>query len=106
MEERLAVVLPVALAPVVAGGPSEPAPASFPGEDEAASWPEGATAVAVIKAAGDDLPATEAAAPDAPLPSLDAMVARIPPDVREALDELFRVKFINVQRMPAATLKE
>ncbi len=111
MEERLAVVLPIALAPVVAAVQSESTPVPFPGEDDAAPWPEGAATFEVIKVGADDLPAAETAAqrpaaPDAPLPALDAMVARIPQDVREALDDLFRVKFINVQRMPASTLKD
>jgi hypothetical protein len=111
LEERLAAVLPVALAPVVGGVQSEPVAVSSPAEEESAPWPEGAAVVDVIQAPGEDHPAAETmvqrpAAPDAPLPSLDAMVARIPPDVREALDDLFRVKFINVQRMPVSTLKE
>ena len=40
-----------------------------------------------------------------PLPALDGLVARIPADVREALDDLFRAKFTIVKRVPASALK-
>lgn len=66
--------------------------------------------MAVTKAAPEA--PVEAAAPDhasaapaAPLPPLETMVGRIPPGVREALDDLFRVKFVSVQRIPASVLK-
>jgi hypothetical protein len=39
------------------------------------------------------------------LPALDEMVKRIPPDVREALEDLFRAKFIAVRRVPKDALK-
>lgn len=39
-----------------------------------------------------------------PLPSLDELVKRLPPDVREALDDLFRVKFVRVTRLPQKAL--
>ena len=39
------------------------------------------------------------------LPPLDDLVKRIPPEVREALDDLFRVKFVRVVRVPAKALK-
>jgi hypothetical protein len=42
---------------------------------------------------------------EAPLPSLEVMVDRIPSGVREALDDLFRVKFVGVQRIPASALQ-
>ncbi len=40
-----------------------------------------------------------------PLPSLDQMVAMVPPELREQLDELFRAKFTAVRRVPAAVFK-
>jgi hypothetical protein len=40
-----------------------------------------------------------------PLPKLDDLVKRIPADVRETLDELFRAKFITVKRVPKSALK-
>ena len=102
------MVLPVALAPVPVAPATDPVPAP---DDEATPWPEGTTAVGIERAPADDAFASEfaaprPAAPDAPPPSLDAMVARIPANVRETLDELFRVKFVNVQRLPTSALKE
>ena len=39
------------------------------------------------------------------LPSLDELVQRIPPEIRETLDDLFRAKFTKVKRIPAKALK-
>jgi hypothetical protein len=36
-----------------------------------------------------------------PLPELDALVARLPAEVRETLDELFRARFVSVKRLPS-----
>ena len=41
-----------------------------------------------------------------PLPALDLMVRRIPPSVREALDDLFRVKFTAVTRVTDRELRK
>jgi hypothetical protein len=41
-----------------------------------------------------------------PLPPLDELVNRIPAEVREALDDLFRVRFTTVRRVPRRALKE
>jgi hypothetical protein len=41
----------------------------------------------------------------APLPALDALVQRIPPAVREVMDDLFRAKFVRVQRVPRKALR-
>ena len=49
--------------------------------------------------------AREEADPQAPLPSLDELVKRIPPEARELLDELFRAKFVAVKRVPKQALK-
>ena len=40
-----------------------------------------------------------------PLPPLQDLVKRIPPEIRETLDELFRAKFITVKRVPRNALK-
>jgi hypothetical protein len=40
-----------------------------------------------------------------PLPPLDSLVQRIPADVRETLEELFRAKFVKVRHVPAKALK-
>lgn len=39
------------------------------------------------------------------LPPLDALVQRIPAEVRETLDDLFRARFVRVQRIPRRALK-
>ncbi len=39
------------------------------------------------------------------LPPLDDLVRQIPAEVREALDDLFRAKFIAVRRVPKQALK-
>ena len=40
------------------------------------------------------------------LPPLDELVKRIPADVREVVDDLFRAKFVRVVRVPKQALKE
>jgi len=40
-----------------------------------------------------------------PLPKLEEMIATVPADLQEKMDELFRAKFQSVRRVPAATLK-
>ncbi len=40
------------------------------------------------------------------LPALDELVKRLAPNVREALDDLFRAKFVRVTRVAAKALKE
>lgn len=39
------------------------------------------------------------------LPKLDELVARIPAGVREALEDLFRARFVAVKRVPKKALK-
>lgn len=39
------------------------------------------------------------------LPRLDELVARIPTEVREALEDLFRARFVAVKRVPKKALK-
>jgi hypothetical protein len=43
--------------------------------------------------------------PPLKLPPLEGLVGRIPPGVRDALDELFRAKFTLVRRVPPSSLK-
>ena len=40
------------------------------------------------------------------LPPLDELVKRIPENVRETLDDLFRARFVRVQKVPARALKQ
>lgn len=39
------------------------------------------------------------------LPPLDELVKKIPAEVRETLEDLFRAKFVKVQRVPKKALK-
>ncbi len=39
-----------------------------------------------------------------PLPSLDALVARLPAEVRETMETLFRARFTKVTRVPRSAL--
>ena len=40
------------------------------------------------------------------LPPLDELVKRIPAETREALDDLFRAKFVRVVRVPKKALED
>ncbi len=40
-----------------------------------------------------------------PLPKLDELVERIPANVRDALEDLFRARFVSVKRIPKKALK-
>jgi len=42
--------------------------------------------------------------PAGPAPELDDLVARLPPAVRETLDELFRARFVRVTRLSRKSL--
>lgn len=42
----------------------------------------------------------DSASAKTPLPELDALVARLPAEVRGALDELFRARFVSVKQLP------
>ena len=70
-------------------------------DEEGYNWPEGSEVATEVAAQVTSAP--EAA--NAPLPSLDELVKRIPPDVRETLDDLFRVKFVSVKRVLPTSLK-
>jgi hypothetical protein len=54
-------------------------------------------------------PAPAADPPEDPepkaLPSMEELVNRIPAEVREALDDLFRARFVTVKRVPKRALK-
>lgn len=41
-----------------------------------------------------------------PLPSLDSLVGRLSPEVREVLEDLFRARFTGVRKVPKRVLKE
>ena len=50
--------------------------------------------------------AAEAAAEKKNLPKLDDLIARMPADLLDTLEDLFRVKFVKVARTPKKALKE
>lgn len=50
--------------------------------------------------AADDDDAEGPGGKGTPLPDLDALVARLPADVRDTLDELFRARFVSVKKLP------
>lgn len=107
-EVAVAVTASAPTSPVEAAG-SPPAN----GNAENGGWPDEAAEAAFLAEARNrgDLPGPAQPAADAPpeaeapLPSLDELVPRIPPTVREALDELFRAKFVRVVRVPPEALK-
>jgi hypothetical protein len=100
--------LPPAAAPAVA---AEAAPVSP--EEATSAWPDEAAESAFRAEArerGETVvspPASEAPEVVDPksLPSLDSLVQRIPAPVRETLEDLFRARFVKVDRVPAKSLK-
>jgi len=81
------------------------------GESESINaWPE-ATAeaefLASAQATGETVKPPAAVTVEvesSPLPALDDLVPRIPADVREMLDDLFRAKFVSVRRISKQAL--
>jgi hypothetical protein len=78
--------------------PDEAAEAAFFAEARASGEPTGP----VTNAATEAMEETD----NRGLPPLDDLVKRIPPEVREILDDLFRAKFTSVRRVPRNVLKE
>lgn len=87
-------------------------------DSDAPQWPDDAAESAFLseqKVNGDvPVPKPSAATPGiaddqadsvVPLPSLDSLVNRIPPEAREVLDELFRARFVSVRRVHGTALK-
>lgn len=94
------------------------ASASAPFDEDGPVWPSDASEAAFLgeeKSVPRDVPragaqtlrqvAAEAEAALGPLPSLDALIARIPAQARETLEDLFRVKFSGVRRVAKDVLK-
>lgn len=98
------------------GDAAELAAAQFPSAEVAPppAWPDEAAESAFrseAKERGEPMVAAHLASEvtqevDAgPLPSLEELVRRIPPHVRETLDDLFRARFVTVRRVPERALK-
>ena len=76
-------------------------------------WPDAAAEEIFLKESGNQnagaVPARATEAMEETdgqnLPPLDELVKRIPANVREALDDLFRVKYTTVRRVPKKALK-
>lgn len=88
-------------------------------DDEGPVWPDAAAESAMraeVTSRGETLnskaareaaeAAAEAAAEKKNLPKLDELIGRIPAEVRDTLEDLFRVKFVKVARTPKKALKE
>ena len=97
-----------AVAPV-ATGTGEPAVGAEP-----PTWPDDAVESAFLAEAKErgeivapPRPADDAAEEEdgKTLPAVGDLVAKIPPTVREALEDLFRAKFVRVTRVPKKALK-
>ena len=85
--------------------PDEGAPSHIDEATEAAFLSEARERGEPVRtAASADAEALEDASPKA-LPKLDELVNRIPSDVRETLEDLFRARFHNVKRVPKKALK-
>jgi hypothetical protein len=78
-----------------------------------ASWPDEGAEAAFLAEARDrgetiaprsTTSETEEPEPKA-LPQLEELVNRIPAEVRDTLEDLFRAKFVRVQRVPKRLLK-
>ena len=96
--------------PIVSVNPTQ---SVVPESETTNVWPDEAAESAFLaesKQNGVPPPPTPVAAPtdaeaDKPLPRLDDLVARIPEETRELLEELFRAKFTTVRRVKTADLK-
>jgi hypothetical protein len=100
---------------------SEPAPegsagSALPESETINAWPDEVAESAMLselRSKGENVSAPRR--PTAPveetdtaanLPPLDELVGRIPPEVREVLEDLFRAKFVAVRRVPKQALKK
>lgn len=85
----------------------EPEPAGDVGAPVGPAPEEEAAFLSDQEAAGESAPAVAPppAVSEGSLPPMEELVNRIPASAREALDELFRAKFVAVRRFPASVLK-
>ncbi len=115
----LVPVPPVVVAAPAADQPEEVSDALPPvelpvpeAEANGANWPDDSAEAAFLADArerGEVVVAARPAEPaeeneSTPLPSLNDLVQRIPPEVREALEDLFRARFVAVKRVPKKVL--
>jgi hypothetical protein len=106
------------VAPTAATAPERGAEGAAPSEGvdggEGPNWPDASAEAAFLAEAkdrGETVAPAKAKAEIADetdakaLPALDALVQRIPAEVRDTLEDLFRAKFVRVQRVPKKALK-
>ncbi len=85
---------------------------STPFDEDGPQWPDAAAEASFLAENGSaassrTAPTTVDEAVDPKqLPTVDQLVARVHPSVREKLEELFRAKFVSVKRVPKGWLKE
>lgn len=94
----------VAAVPAVAVPPVDTDEPSMPGEEAERAM------LAELRERGEAPVRAKALSADADekpvrLPPLDELVKRIPSNVRDTLDELFRARFTGVRKIPADALK-
>jgi hypothetical protein len=112
-------------APAAPPPPGENDSAPSPSDNSGPSWPDDAAESAFLAesagayaggathggshattTAAATAEATEAAADaNAKLPPLEALVARIPPETRQVLEDLFRARFVAVKKIPRQAMK-
>jgi hypothetical protein len=85
--------------------------------EQSSAWPDEAAEsvmVSELRARGEMAAPSASSAPpgeareeteSGALPPLDELVQKIPADVRDTLEELFRAKFVTVKRVPKKVLK-
>ena len=90
------------------------AEAVAPAGDEPTAWPDAEAESAFLaeaKERGEPVKATPAAVEAAEesdpkaLPKLEDLVGRLSPEIRDTLEDLFRAKFVRVQKVPKRVLK-
>lgn len=122
--EPMAMAVSVPFVPAVVAAAVDPGetasevePVSSAGDVEpefSGGWSEETAEAEFLAEARDrgEGPKTKIAVPEAteeretkPLPTIEELVERIPAGVRDTLEDLFRAKFVNVQRVPKRALK-
>ncbi|HUR57968.1 MAG TPA: hypothetical protein VM029_09690 [Opitutaceae bacterium] len=97
---------PIEASEAVAAAPQDGEPSGFDESAEAAFLGEARDRAEPVRNVTPAQAAAEMDEADSkPLPPLDSLVQQIPADVRATLEELFRAKFIRVQRVPRKALK-
>jgi hypothetical protein len=97
-----------------AGGSAESAAVPVAASGEEAAWPDAAAESAYLAEARSrgEVPAPSPKAEAAeesdatPLPPVEQLVGRVPAEVRELLDDLFRARFVRTTRIPRRAFKD